>query len=264
MAAAARRISKIFSPGALFVHLFHRGEFAGEAAGRRFEDLPLGIALLGLVVGTEQVADHFGDRHQVARIDLGFIFLRAARPHGALDLGLALQRFHRLAHGLVRGQFAHADRLGLVGRNAERHALLFKPQHIEFELHPCDFLLLQLDNAAHAMLGVHDIVTDVEVERLGSHWGPFRIKGLRTSAGRAEMGPLFSSASGRKGRTHQGGRSQKQLSPSRNHIAWSQQNYQHIREHRNHSPHRAPAWPKALWSIGPSAGGISRPCRVPG
>src|SRR3546814_2362075 len=66
----------------LFVAFFHRGEFAREAARRRFEDLALRIALLGLVVGAEQVARHFGDRHEVARIDLRFIFLRAARPHG--------------------------------------------------------------------------------------------------------------------------------------------------------------------------------------
>src|SRR5436305_771453 len=32
-----------------FVDLLHRGQFAGETAGRAFEDLALGIALLGLV-----------------------------------------------------------------------------------------------------------------------------------------------------------------------------------------------------------------------
>jgi hypothetical protein len=38
------------------VDLLHRGEFAREAAGRRFEDLAFRIALLGLVVGPEQSA----------------------------------------------------------------------------------------------------------------------------------------------------------------------------------------------------------------
>src|SRR5690606_31692654 len=70
----------------LFVAFLHRGEFAREAARCRFEDLTFRIALLGLVVGAEQVAGHLGNRHKVTRVDLRFIFLRAARPHGALHL----------------------------------------------------------------------------------------------------------------------------------------------------------------------------------
>ena len=48
-------------------------------AGARHPVEALRIALLGLVVGAEQVAGYFGDRHQVARIDLGFVFLGAVR-----------------------------------------------------------------------------------------------------------------------------------------------------------------------------------------
>src|SRR3546814_1438633 len=86
----------------LFVAFFHRAQFAREAARCRFEDLALRIALLGLVVGAEQVARHFGDRHEVARIDLRFIFLRAARPHGALVLRIGGQDLQRFLHRLVR------------------------------------------------------------------------------------------------------------------------------------------------------------------
>src|SRR3546814_3451821 len=70
----------------LFVAFFHRAEFAREAARCRFEDLALRIALFGLVVGAEQVARHFGDRHEVARIDLRFIFLRARSEEHTSEL----------------------------------------------------------------------------------------------------------------------------------------------------------------------------------
>src|SRR5438067_6915159 len=71
----------------LLIGLLHRPELARQARRGCFEDLPLGIALLRRVVRTEQIAGHFGDRGQVARVDLRFIFLGPARPHGALDLG---------------------------------------------------------------------------------------------------------------------------------------------------------------------------------
>ena len=137
--------------------------------------LGLSWVLLGLVVGTEQIADHFGDRHKVARIDLGFIFLRTARPHGALDAWLAGQRIERFTQSLVRRELPHADALGLVGGNAERHPLLFEAKHIEFELHAGDFLPLQFNHTANAVLWVYDIIADVEGQRLGSHSvEPFR------------------------------------------------------------------------------------------
>src|SRR3546814_7739468 len=39
-----------------FVHLLHGGKFTGQATGRGFENLPFGIALFRLVVGTEKIA----------------------------------------------------------------------------------------------------------------------------------------------------------------------------------------------------------------
>src|SRR3546814_7619332 len=53
--------------GGGLVDLLHRGQPAGEAAGSGLENLPLRIALLGLVVGAEEVAGHFRDRHEIAR-----------------------------------------------------------------------------------------------------------------------------------------------------------------------------------------------------
>ena len=173
-----------------FVGLFHRCQFAREARGGGFEDLAFRIGLFRLVIGTEQVAGHFGDRHEVARIDLRFVFLGAARPHGALDLGLVGERFESFAQGLVRRQLAHADRFDLVHRNAQSHAFLFKAQDIEFQLHSGDFLLLQFDHPADTMLGINDIVTNIKGVRLGRHRASFR------SAGSDDAGDIGSGGNG--------------------------------------------------------------------
>src|SRR5690606_41369435 len=62
-----------------------RSDLAGHAVEGRLVELALRIGLLGLVFGTIKVAHDLGNRDQIPRIDLGIIFLRAARPHGALD-----------------------------------------------------------------------------------------------------------------------------------------------------------------------------------
>src|SRR5207247_2171647 len=72
-------------------------------------------------------------------------------------------------HRLVRRKLAHADALGFVGRHAERHPLLLEPEHIELQLHAGDFLFQQLNHTADAVLGVYNVITDVEGQRLGSH-----------------------------------------------------------------------------------------------
>src|SRR5689334_4502489 len=161
--------------GLLLVGLLHGAELARKARRSRLEDLPLGITLLGSIVGTKQVANNFGDRRQVARVDLRFIFLGAARPHGALDLGLALQGLERVLHGLVARQLAHADAVRLQDRNAKGHLLLLEAQNIQLETGSGDFGALQLDDAANAMLGVNNIIADVEAKRLCSHYRPFLI-----------------------------------------------------------------------------------------
>src|SRR5690606_14778057 len=47
-------------------HLVDGGDFASETVESGLVELALGIGLLRLVLGTEEVADHFGDRDQVA------------------------------------------------------------------------------------------------------------------------------------------------------------------------------------------------------
>ena len=74
-----------------------RRNLARQPVERRFVELPLAVGLLGLGVGTEQVANHLGNRHDIAGIDLRLVFLRAARPHGALDPGTALEGIERRA-----------------------------------------------------------------------------------------------------------------------------------------------------------------------
>src|SRR6185437_12972605 len=64
--------------------VLHDGDLARQAVERGFIQLTLGVGLLGLRFRTVEVAHDLGDRDDVARIDLGFVFLGAARPHGAL------------------------------------------------------------------------------------------------------------------------------------------------------------------------------------
>src|SRR5262249_57420019 len=68
----------------------HRRDFARQAVERGLVELTLGIGLLGLGLRAVEVAHHLGDRDDCAGIDLGLVFLGAARPHGALDAGAAL------------------------------------------------------------------------------------------------------------------------------------------------------------------------------
>src|SRR5690606_15641238 len=124
---------------------------------------------------------------EVAGIDLRFVFLRAAAPHRALDLGLALERLHRFLERLVARQLAHADRLDLVGRDAERHPLLLETEYVEFELHPCDFFVLQLDHTADAVLGIDDVVADIEGGSLAGHAKSFLWPGLREAGSRSRF-----------------------------------------------------------------------------
>jgi hypothetical protein len=50
-------------------------------------ELTFAVRLLGLRFRAIQVAHHFGDGDDDAGIDLGFVLLGAARPHGALGRG---------------------------------------------------------------------------------------------------------------------------------------------------------------------------------
>src|SRR6266516_2226265 len=84
----------------------HRRDLAREPVERGLIELALRIALLRLRVGAEQVAHDFRDGDDVARVDLGFVFLRAARPHGALDASTALERLERALDQPAFGELA--------------------------------------------------------------------------------------------------------------------------------------------------------------
>src|SRR6056297_226168 len=85
------------------------GNLAGKTLKRGLIKLTLGIALLALIVAAMQVAHDLGDGDQITGVDLLLVFLGAARPHRALDLGLALERGHRLRDHVGAGQAAHSD-----------------------------------------------------------------------------------------------------------------------------------------------------------
>src|SRR5712672_2589553 len=84
LGAAARALGELafdFLDGFGFRRVLHDGDFTRQAIERRFVELAFAVGLLGLRFRTIEIADHFGDRDDVAGIDLGFVFLRAARPH---------------------------------------------------------------------------------------------------------------------------------------------------------------------------------------
>src|SRR5690606_7037409 len=74
-----------FLLGRRLIRLVDRGDLARHPIQRSLVELALAVGLLRLSLRAEQVAHHLGDGHQVARIDLGFVFLCAAAPHRALD-----------------------------------------------------------------------------------------------------------------------------------------------------------------------------------
>ena len=53
----------------------HDDDFACHAIERGLVELPFGVGLLGLRIGAVKIAHHFGDRIQIAGVDLGLIFL---------------------------------------------------------------------------------------------------------------------------------------------------------------------------------------------
>ena len=118
--------------------------------------------MFALIVAAVQIAHHFGDGNQIARVDFLFIFLRPARPHGAFHLGFAFQRFHRLAYHIGAGQTAHTDFHRLVGGNAQRHLVFFKRDNEQLQRDARNFLFFDRDNLAHAMRRINNIFVRAE------------------------------------------------------------------------------------------------------
>src|SRR6185312_9390347 len=99
LGAAARALGELafdFLHGFGFRHVLDDGNLARQAIERGFVKLTFAVGLLGLRFGAIEIAHDLGDRDDVARIDLGFVFLGAARPHRTLDAGTALQGLQRL------------------------------------------------------------------------------------------------------------------------------------------------------------------------
>src|ERR1019366_9250479 len=117
----------------------------------------------------KKIAHHFGDRDDVSRIDLGFIFLRPARPHRALDARAALQGFQRALDQRGLRQLAHADIGYLRGRHPQRHLVLHEIDHEQLELRAGDLLLLDRQNLADAMGGIDNEFVGLEALTLGQH-----------------------------------------------------------------------------------------------
>src|ERR1700687_6174352 len=96
--AAARALGELafdFLDRLGFGHMLHDGDFTRQTIERRLIELTFAVGLFGLRFRAIEIAHHFGDRDDVTGIDLGFIFLGAARPHRALDAGAAFQGLQR-------------------------------------------------------------------------------------------------------------------------------------------------------------------------
>ncbi len=166
-AARDTRTSPTVLAAPSFVDAADRRDFAGQTLQRRLVKLTLGIALLALVVGAVQVAHHLGDRQQITRVDLLLILLRPARPHGPLDLGLALQRVQRLGHHIGRRELAHADLGRLVRRNAQRHLVLFERDHEQLQRQAGNLLFFDRDDPSDAMRRIDHEFVRTEFRLLG-------------------------------------------------------------------------------------------------
>ena len=143
------------------------GDFARQAIERRFIELAFAVGLLGLRFRTIEIAHHFGDRDDVAGIDLGFVFLRPARPHRALDARAALEGLQRPLDQRRLGQLAHADIGDLGGRHAQRHLVLHEIDHEQLKLGARDLLLLDGQDLADAVRGIDHEFVGLEALTLG-------------------------------------------------------------------------------------------------
>src|SRR5262249_34077445 len=135
---------------------------------RRLVELPLRVGLLRLRLRPIKIPHDFGDGHDVAGIDLGLVFLRPPRPHGALDACAALERLERALDHRGFGELAHADRRDFRGRDAQRHLVLDEIDHEQLEPGTCHLLLFDRHDLAHAVGRIHDEFVRLEALPLRS------------------------------------------------------------------------------------------------
>src|ERR1043166_3648958 len=174
-----------------------RGNLARQPIERGLVELAFAVGLLGLRLGAIKVAHHLGDCHDVAGVDLGLVFLRPARPHGALDARAALEGLERLADHRALGELAHADRGDLRGRDPQRHLVLDEIDDEQLELVAGDFLFLDGDDLADAMGRVNDKLVGLEALTLGRpRYGGLRRRKFDRTRSRTGGGlPLLSAGS---------------------------------------------------------------------
>ena len=132
------------------------GDLARHAIERRLIELTLRVRLLRLGIRTIKVADHLGDRNEISGVDLGLIFLRAARPHGALHPRAAAQGAERFVDYLQLGQLAHSNRRHLGCWHLQDHLVLDEADDEKLQAEPGDLLHLDANDLADAMRGIND------------------------------------------------------------------------------------------------------------
>src|SRR6185295_8039774 len=146
----------------------NRRDLTRQPIERGFVQLPLRIGLLRLGLRPVKVTNHLGNGDDIAGIDLGFVFLGPARPHGALDARAALERLERALDQRPFGQLAHAHRNDLGSRDPQRHLVLDEIDDEQLQFCPRDFLLLDRNDLTHPVRGVDDKLVGLEALSLGS------------------------------------------------------------------------------------------------
>src|SRR5579885_475048 len=131
-------------------------------------ELALGIGLLRLRLRAIEIAHHLGDGDDIARIDLGLVFLSAARPHGALDAGATLERFKRSLDHRRLGELAHADGCDLGGRHPQCHLVLDEIDDKQLKPSACDLLFFDRYDLTHPVSRINDEFVCLEALSLSS------------------------------------------------------------------------------------------------
>ena len=165
----------------------HRRDFARQSIECRFIQLALGIRLFRLGFRAVKIANHLGDRDDVAGIDLGFVFLRPPRPHRALDPRAAFEGFKGALDHRGLGQLAHTDRCYFRSRHPQRHFVFDEIDDEQFEPRAGDLLLLNGHNLADAVRRVDDEFVGLEALSLR---GLLRIHSQSCCSFRLRLAPM--------------------------------------------------------------------------
>src|SRR5580704_6559457 len=144
------------------VRLLHCGDLANHPVESGLVQLSLRIGLLGLRLGSVKVADHFGDRVDIAGVDLGFVLLSAPRPHRALDARASGQNVERSPCGVGIGDLTHSNARDLRRRDAQRKLVLRETDDKQLKLKPGDLLLLDRDDLPDPVRGIDDELVELE------------------------------------------------------------------------------------------------------